>query len=156
MSAFLILLVQNRVLTLVGEYECYDSYFYPVTPILLKMIEDKSFLADLKSLCELKKSRLFYSKSLNKAGYASLKYLKQIYPEIEFSIDKMEIIGAATQYNDWTTGIPMKKISGETGSWEIEIELMGGGAIVGDIPSKLPAFKAPQFDFNIFSGCFFK
>ena len=104
----------------------YPNSFYSKADLstVLQLTKDKSFIADLKSLRYLKLQRIFFSKSLGKSGQRVLEDLKKDYPNLDFEINHMEIIGTATQFQDWTTALPMKQISKNV--WEITIDLTDG------------------------------
>jgi len=106
----------------------YPSNFYSEDELqrLLQLTHDPSFLADLKSLSDLKKKIIGYSTLLTKQGQDGLENLRKVYPNINYSIKQMEIIGPSTPYNNWTRGIPMLKTSKDESVWEITMELADG------------------------------
>jgi hypothetical protein len=106
----------------------YPPNFYSETELssTLQLTNDPSFIADLKSLNDVKKRMIGYSMSLYEQGLNGLDYLKQVYPNIKYGIGKMEVLGTATPNNDWTTGIPMQNASADDSTWKITMQLTDG------------------------------
>ena len=106
----------------------YPHNFYSEEELnrVLQLTKNPSFIADLKSLNELKKKTIGYSALLTKQGQDGLEYLKRVFPDINYGITEMEIIGLATPNNDWTRGTPMQKTSTDDSTWEITMELTDG------------------------------
>lgn len=127
---------------------------------VLQLTKDPSFIADLKSLNELRKKTMGFSTLLNKQGQDGLVYLKRVYPYINYGIEEMEIIGTATPNNDWSRGIPMQMTSKDNSTWEITLELTDGAFKfrtdsawtfdwgMGQADSSKLVFKGPNIPFK--------
>ncbi len=90
------------------------------------LLVDESFRADLITLRQIKRDENTSARFINLLGDDFLQYIQSEVAEIDYSLKYLEVIGSGTEYDDWSQGVPMKKISNDGTQWEIELYLKDG------------------------------
>jgi hypothetical protein len=93
---------------------------------VLQLIKEESFLADLKSLREMKRNTLNHIEIITTSGYTTLSSLQKKYPNLDLGIHHMELIGSGTTLKSWAVGLKMKKNSQDDNIWQLKTELLNG------------------------------
>jgi hypothetical protein len=89
-----------------------------------KLLDDRSFIADLKSIRNIKNKFLRDIHESINIFTSTLDFLDNNYPNSKDYIEEMEIIGSGIPSSNWAIGNPMNKKT--EGVFEIELELISG------------------------------
>ena len=90
------------------------------------LLKDGHFIGDLKTQQKWRKDILSQIPELKSTRAAFFQSMVTKYPFLTFSLNKMEIVGDATENGGWSVGYQMSGNVKKANAWELEITLTDG------------------------------